>query len=309
MSDPQSKPERILVIKLSALGDFIQALGPMKAIRDHHPDAHITLLTTKAYMPLGRECGYFDAVWQDERPKAWQVRRTLKLRQQLKSGNFDRVYDLQTSDRSSSYFKLMGAKVKWSGIARGCSHPHANLNRDLMHTIDRQADQLEMAGIYKTPMPDLSWAEADLSRFDLDTHFALLVPGGAPHRPDKRWPAKYYAELAHALIERNIQPVMLGTAQEGDVLDEILDLCPEVKDLSGQTDFIEIASLARKAYVAIGNDTGPMHMISLAGCRSIALYSQASDPKLCGQRGPDVTILRENSLNDVTVQSVLDAIG
>jgi len=308
MPNSAHKQERVLVIKLSALGDFIQALGPMKAIREHHKDAHITLLTTKPYVPLGKECGFFDAVWEDERPKAWQVRRTLKLRQKLKSGNFGRVYDLQTSDRSSSYFKLMGSSVKWSGIARGCSHPHANPQRNFMHTIDRQAEQLEMAGIYKTPMPDLSWADADLSRFDLDTHFALLVPGGAPHRPDKRWPAKYYAELALALIERNIQPVMLGTAKEGDVLDEILDLCPDVKDLSGQTDFIEIATLARKAHVAIGNDTGPMHMISLAGCRSIALYSHASDPELCGQRGPNVTILREQSLNDLPVSKVLDAV-
>lgn len=308
MSNTQDKQERILVIKLSALGDFVQALGPMKAIRDHHPNAHITLLTTKPYAPLGKACGYFDAVWQDIRPKAWQVRRTLKLRQQLKSGNFDRVYDLQTSDRSSGYFKLMGSKVKWSGIARGCSHPHANPKRDFMHTIDRQAEQLEMAGIFKTPLPDLSWADADLSRFDLDTHFALLVPGGAPHRPDKRWPAQKYAELAHALLERNIQPVMLGTAKEGEVLDEILDRCPDVYDLSSQTDFLEIAALAKKAHVAIGNDTGPMHIISLAGCRSVVLYSKASDPELCGQRGPNVTIVRRDSLNDLDVESVIQAI-
>jgi ADP-heptose:LPS heptosyltransferase len=302
------KQERILVIKLSALGDFIQALGPMKAIRDHHPEAHITLLTTKPYMGLGKACGYFDAVWQDARPKAWQVRRTLKLRQQLKSGHFDRVYDLQTSDRSSGYFKLMGGEVKWSGIARGCSHPHANLNRDLMHTIERQAEQLEMAGIPSTPLADLSWCEADLSRFDLDSHFALLVPGGAPHRVDKRWPAIHYAKLAEGLLERNIQPVMLGTAQESDVLDEILDRCPQVYDLSSQTDFLEIAALAKRADIAIGNDTGPMHLIALAGCKSIVLYSKASDPKLCGQRGRDVTILREDRLEDLSVETVLERI-
>ncbi|NVK19566.1 MAG: glycosyltransferase family 9 protein [Methylocystaceae bacterium] len=308
MPNSPEKTERILVIKLSALGDFVQALGPMKAIRDHHRDAHITLLTTKPYVPLGKACGYFDAIWQDIKPKAWQVKRTLKLRQQLKSGNFDRVYDLQTSDRSSSYFKLMGGKVKWSGIARGCSHPHANLKRDFMHTLDRQAEQLEMAGIFKTPMPDLSWADADLSRFDLDSHFALLVPGGAPHRPDKRWPADKYAALAHGLLERNIQPVLLGTAKEGEVLDEIIDRCPDVYDLSSQTDFLEIIALAKKARVAIGNDTGPMHMISLAGCKSVVLYSKASDPELCGQRGPNVTIVRKDSLNDLDVDTVIQAI-
>lgn len=302
------KQERILVIKLSALGDFVQALGPMKAIRDHHPDAHITLLTTKPYMGLGKECGYFDAIWQDVRPKPWQVRRTLKLRDQLRSGQFSRVYDLQTSDRSSSYFKLMGAKVKWSGIARGCSHPHNNPNRNFMHTLDRQAEQLALAGIMQTPRPDLSWAQADIGRFDLDHNFALLVPGGAAHRPEKRWPAESYATLAHALLERNIQPVLLGTAQESDVLDRIIDLCPDVKDLSAQTDFIEIATLARHARFAVGNDTGPMHIISLAGCRSVVLYSQSSDPKLCGQRGREVTLLREASLTTLPIEIVLSEI-
>ncbi len=45
---------RILVIKLGALGDFVQALGPAAAIRRHHRDAEITLLTTAPYAELGR---------------------------------------------------------------------------------------------------------------------------------------------------------------------------------------------------------------------------------------------------------------
>ena len=60
--------EKILVIKLGALGDFIQALGPMAAIRKHHPDAHITILTTKPFENFAKDCGYFDEIWLDERP-------------------------------------------------------------------------------------------------------------------------------------------------------------------------------------------------------------------------------------------------
>ena len=47
-----SDNQNILIIKLGALGDFIQALGPMKSIRDHHPGTHITLLTTHHYEEL-----------------------------------------------------------------------------------------------------------------------------------------------------------------------------------------------------------------------------------------------------------------
>ncbi|HAQ33371.1 MAG TPA: ADP-heptose--LPS heptosyltransferase, partial [Rhodospirillaceae bacterium] len=50
---------RILVIKLGALGDFIQAMGPFRVIREFHREARITLLTTAPFAALARECGYF----------------------------------------------------------------------------------------------------------------------------------------------------------------------------------------------------------------------------------------------------------
>ncbi len=139
---------RILVIKLGALGDFVQAMGPAAAIRTHHADAEITLLTTQAFAELARAAPYFDRVWIDARPGLARAVAMLQLRRRLRDGHFERVYDLQTSDRSSFYFHLMGpgARPEWSGIARGASHPHANPARDLMHTLDRQAEQLRCAG-------------------------------------------------------------------------------------------------------------------------------------------------------------------
>ena len=68
MNDTQ-KEERILVIKLGALGDFVQALGPMKAIRKAHPDAEITLMTSDPFSTLGILSGYFDHVMIDVKPK------------------------------------------------------------------------------------------------------------------------------------------------------------------------------------------------------------------------------------------------
>jgi len=300
--------ERILIIKLGALGDFVQAMGPMAAIRNHHPNAEITLLTTKPYVSLGEACPYVDRVWADSRPKALQIGKWLELRSKLRGGRFNRVYDLQTSDRSGFYAKLLGKRVEWSGIAKGCSHPHANPRRDFMHTIERQAEQLRDAGIDQTPMPDLSWAEADLSRFALPGRFALLVPGGAPHRPAKRWPPENFGALANRLLDAEILPVILGAGAEAEIAGEITAVCPGVRSLVGETDFLEIAALARGAALAVGNDTGPMHMITLAGCSSVVLYSHESDPALCAQRGPKVTILRKPSLTEVTVEDVWKAL-
>ncbi len=116
---------RILVIKLGALGDFVQAMGPAAAIRAHHADARITLLTTAPYAELARAAPYFDEVLIDERPGFLDPVGLWRLRRRLRAGRFDRVYDLQTSDRSSFYHRLMG-RPAWSGIARGASLRHAN---------------------------------------------------------------------------------------------------------------------------------------------------------------------------------------
>ncbi len=50
---------RILVIRLGALGDFVQSFGPFAAIRAHHPDANVTLLTTAPFAELARQAPWF----------------------------------------------------------------------------------------------------------------------------------------------------------------------------------------------------------------------------------------------------------
>lgn len=307
--------DRILVIKLGALGDFIQAMGPAAAIRRHHPDARVTLLTTKPYVALAEATGFFDEVWQDTRPKLVQPGKWAALRGRLRGASFSRVYDLQTSDRSSFYFHLMkplpfqrGAPPMWSGIARGCSHPHANPARDDMHTVERQAEQLMMAGIAEVPLPNISALAADVSRFEVAPPYALLVPGGAPHRPAKRWPAANFAALATHLTGKGVAPVLIGGPDEAALAAEIANLAGGVRNLTGETSFADIAGLARDAAFAIGNDTGPMHIAAAARCPSVVLFSADSDPALCAPRGDHVTVLRENDLGNLAVRAVVAAL-
>jgi len=298
-------PHRILVIKLAALGDFVQALGPMAAIRKHHNTAHLVLLTSAPYVDFAKAANIFDEVWVDEfRPKAWQLGRIKALRKQLKSGNFDRVYDLQTSDRSGFYYKILGKGPEWSGIAKGCSHPHANPNRNLMHTLERQKEQLNMAGIDDVQAPDFSWAKSAVDRFDLPRPYALLVPGGAPHRPGKRWPEAGYTELANHMLGEGITPVLLGAGAELGILQVIKHEAPGTVNLGGKTDFIDIAALAQNAAVAVGNDTGPMHLIAAVNCPSVVLYSHDSNPDLCAQRGKAVKIIRKETLKTLAEPEV-----
>ena len=293
---------RILVIRLGAFGDFVLSFSPFAAIRAHHAGDAITLLTSTPFTDIARRAPWFDTVAVDPKPAWWAVPGVLRLTRQLRG--YDFVYDLQTSTRSARYHALAG-HPPWSGIAPFCSHPHANPRRDFMHTLERQREQLAMAGITAFPEPDLSWLAG--RAFDLPTPYALLVPGAAPHRPEKRWPTERYADLALTLRGRGVTPVVLGSAAEAPLAAAI----PAAIDLIGRTTLADIATLARGAAFAIGNDTGPMHLIAAVGCPCVVLFSDASDPALTAPRGPGgtwPTVLRVSDLADLPVGRVAAAL-
>ena len=308
--------KRVLVIKLAALGDFVQATGPMRRIRQAHPQARVTLLTTPPYAGLGAALGLFDAVDAGGRPRTlwgWAA-----LVRRLRAGRFDRVYDLQTSDRSSALRLAFWPRApQWSGVAHGASHPHSNPQRDLMHTLERQADQLREAGVWPdapvapgaAPPPDLSFmpADADLAaRLGVAAPYALLVPGASPGRPGKRWPAQGYAELARGLAAAGLAPAVVGGPAEAS-LGAALAAASGATDLTGRTSFAELAALGRGAALVVSNDTGPAHLLAAAGAPTLALFSGESDPALCAPRGAQVRVLRRERLSDLDAGVVLAA--
>lgn len=303
--------ERILVIRLGALGDFVLSLGPMAAIRRHHPKARITLLTTPPFAGLGRASPYCDEVWIDARAPWWKPWQGLALARRLRRGRFQRVYDLQTSGRTARYWRAMG-RPEWSGHAAGASHAHHDPDRDTLHTVERQKEQLRLAGIESVQAADLSWLEADVRRFGCKEPYVLFVPGGSAHRPKKRWPVDKFTALARTFVRLGIEPVLVGGTAEADVLAEISRHVPEGVNLCGKTSFEEIAVLARGALGAIGNDTGPMHLIAAAGAPSLVLFSSESDPDLCaprpGAQGGKVAVLRKPDLVALSVSEVQTAL-
>ncbi len=294
---------RILVVKLGALGDLVLAFGPFAAIRERHAGDHVVLLTTAPFAALARAAPWFDEVLLDSRPRWWDLAGLAVLRQQLQE--WDLVYDLQTSGRSSRYFRLAG-RPPWSGIAPGCSLPHRDAARDAQHTFERQRGQLGDAGITRFPEPNLGWLTRGGPRFA--EPYALLIPGAAPHRPAKRWPASRFGALARRLQRNGLRPVVVGTAGETSLGEAICASCPETLDLTGETSLLDLGGLAARARLAVGNDTGPMHLAAAVGCPSLVLFSRDSDPTLTAPRGRRVTVLREPELADLPVERVAAAL-
>lgn len=296
----------ILVIRHGALGDIAQTFAPLQAIRRHHAGARLVFMTSSPYAELMRRCPWVDEVWVDDRPRLTKPGAWIALRRRIRAARFERVYDLQLHSRTNWYFQMLlpGPRPEWVGIAWGCSHPHANPDRDRLHNEDRQAEQLARAGITAIEPPDLAWLDADLAHLDLPARFALLVPGTSAHRAVKRWPTENFAAVARFLADRGVAPVVIGGKGEGELAAIIRAGCPAAIDLTGRTGIAEIAALGRKAAIAIGNDTGPMHLVAETRAPTVMLMSRESDPDHCAPRGPGARWLRRDAIADLPVAEV-----
>jgi ADP-heptose:LPS heptosyltransferase len=115
-----------------------------------------------------------------------------------------------------------------------------------------------------------------------------------------------YAELARILYARGYDIVIIGGVQETPLAHAIQRVAPRARDLTGRTDFTKIAMLGARAALAIGNDTGPLHLAAAAGAPTLVLFSSASDPALTAPRGK-VSILQVERLTELPVAKVAQA--
>ncbi len=295
----------ILVIKLGALGDFVLALGAMQAIRRHHGEASLALLTTPSLQGLASKCDLFDRIWLDERRSPLAVWHWLPMLWKLRRAGFRRIYDLQWSTRTAWYFRALGRPGSdWVGVAPGASHYFDGATAQ-RHIVDRQRAMLEIANIPEVGPPSLDFLTADIGRYGISQRYALLVPGSSRRGLAKRWPAACYAELAGILKAEGLLPILICGPEECDLAAEISALCSAAMIID--TDLNEIAALARGASVAIANDTGPGHLIAAVGCPLVSLFSGRSDAIKMAPLGPSVQVLKRRDLAELPVAEVAAA--
>lgn len=308
-TNPPPEREKILVIKLGALGDIILAMEAFHAIRTSHPGAHITLLTREPFVKLTSHMPWFDGVVADANPKLWQIGVIVGFRRQLRAAGYTRVYDLQGNDRSGFYFKLMKPDPpEWCGTAKGCSHRRHDHRKDPVPATERLLRFLESVDVPRAGPPELGWLGGPVDGLPLPDRYVILIPGCAPQHPHKRWPAPHFAALARMLAEKGIGTVAVGTGVDAEVIAGIQKHAPSVVSLAGKTDIGQLAEVARRAAGAVGNDTGPIHIAAIVGVPTLSLMSGKSDPLRMIPRGPDVGFLQKEDLADLSPEEVMKSL-
>lgn len=310
-------PARILVIKLGSLGEFVLSLAAMKRIREAHPRTQITLLTTPRFAELARASRYFNHVEPSGDLQGFGAAGSLAG--WVRRSQFDRIYDLENSALTRKVFgALWPGRPQWSGEARGASLRATGRARAKMHVLERQADQLRTAGIWpdapttpgEAPPPDLSWIlrlapePRPVPGAAKPRPYALIAPGGVA-RAQEVWPLENYAELARRLYDLGLDILVVGSPDESAMARAIQRSAPRARDLTGGTDFAQVAVLGARAALAVGNNSGATHLMAAAGAPTIALFSRHADPDLSGPRGY-VAILKAQEMKDISVQQVAE---
>ena len=296
--------QKILVIKLGALGDFILTTGMMKAIRKAYPEAHITLLTGAAYQSLARKSGFFDDIEIDNRTHRLQdwIRICKKI---LADQKWDMIFDLQISSRT---------RKKYYPIARFITKNPINWALWCKGGFTVKSSPQKMPFWWgKTTFSNLKLSSCDNSLDfcygtyqgcqDLPEKYVLLIPGCSAAHPYKRWPAKFYAQVAKVLAEKGIYSLVIGTNDERKEIQEICEITPKALNFCNKSKLLDIPDLAHRASAVIGNDTGPMHMAELTDTPCFTLYCDRT--KQAALQRPNVTNFIGQNIQDISAEDVL----
>ena len=299
----------VLIIKLGALGDCVQAAGAVADIRAHHPGDRITMLTAPAYAPFWRRCPDVDAVITDPRAPRWRLDALWRLGGRLRAGAFKRVYDLQNSGRTAFYRRFLLPDAEWSGRARAATWRAPHPNRAGAATRpprQRLAAQLAGAGVsvHYTKQLAIQWLAEPvagiLAKVNVRHPYVVLLPGSSARGAHKRWP--HYPELAQRLMATGQTVVTVPGPGEAELCRAVggIMLGSEAEPL----DLGQLAGVLAEAAFVIGNDSGPSHMASALQRPGLALFGPSIDPALTGIESPVFKALQVPDLAALPVETV-----
>ncbi|WP_197527579.1 glycosyltransferase family 9 protein [Posidoniimonas polymericola] len=291
-------PQRILIVRLTAIGDVIHGLPSLCALRNAFPDAHISWVVEGAGAQLLEGHPALDEVIRA--PRRWYRSwgETRRLRKTLRQRRFDTAVDLQCLTKSALAAWLSGAPRRLGVAGRNGREFSRALNnvRTLVrarHVIDQYLGILTPLGInnpkveFRLPesAADAAFADRLLAEGGLESgRFLVMNPGAG--WTSKQWPPERYGELAARLRRSHGVPTVVAWAgdQERRLAQTIVDASGAAARLAPDTSLTQLAALERRATLFVGSDTGPMHLAVAVGTPAVSLHGP-SRASWCGAYG------------------------
>lgn len=291
-----NKTKKILILRLSAIGDVLHATPVARELKKMQPDAHITWMVSPPADRLLAENPYIDEllVW-DRRPldEAFAHKNLIaaylelkKAHALLKARHFDLVLDIQGLFLTGLLAKLSGAKRRigiherhegnpffMSEMAPNIESPHKVL-RYLSALMPLGFEQKDFTPGLTLNLPESlkGFAEKFWQEHGMDPQRPILMVTIRTTWPDKNWEPENFG-LALKDLPENVQIVFCGASSDETYIQEAQSHMNRASlSIAGQTSLLELAALLQSATLLLSCDTGPLHIADAIGCKTISLW-------------------------------------
>jgi heptosyltransferase-1 len=276
---------RILVVRLSAMGDVIHALPAVASLKHSFPHSHVTWVVRTTWAPLLENNPFVDRVIPFERT----MKGIASARRQLRETRFDLAIDFQGLMQSALVAaaarpdRIVGfhrSQVRERGAALFYS---TSVEARAPHVVDRNLELVAAAGasslLHTFSLPEGSpEGELPAGKFVLTSP---LAGWGS-----KQWPAEFYEKLAARL---DVPLVVNGPPSAAESLSKIRGAQVHLSGIPG------LIHATRRAQAVIGVDSGPLHLAAALSKPGVAIFGP-TDPVRNGPYGGTIRVLRSEGV-------------
>ena len=311
--------ERLLIVRLSAMGDVIHTLPAAQALREAYPDAMIGWLIEERWAELlcapgevrrGARTAQRPLVdwvhtvnlkgWRTSLFSASTIEQIARVWNDVRAANYEIAIDLQGAIRSALLARWSGARVVYGAREPRESAAALWYTRQTTargkHVIEQGLSVMESLVGKKLTIPAVEFprdagAEKRIEQKLREAgigKFAILNPGAGWGA--KQWPAERYGQVARALAKCGVQSVVNYGPGEED-LARAVETESEGAARAFQCSISELIALTRRAKLFIGGDTGPLHLAAALKVPVVAIFGP-TDPARNGPYGTRSIVLR-----------------
>ena len=296
---------RVLLVRLGALGDIVHAIPVAAALRRAFPAARLDWLVSARHREI------LDLVPIVDRLLAWESWSPASIGE-LRRSRYDVAIDLQGLVKSAALARISGAGRV---IGFATSYLRERLARpfytdaydpgchgiydpsETRHVVEINLGLLEPLGVARRRPPEFPIAEvhsdvAGRVRESTGDRYALLNPGAK--WPNKRWPPSRFGLVAAVLRERRGLPsVALWGEGERDLADQVVAHSSGAAIAAPPASIADLVALAREATVMVSGDTGPMHIAAAVATPVVGIFRPTRPSRNGPWSAEDVTVTRD----------------
>jgi lipopolysaccharide heptosyltransferase III len=285
-----SSVRRILVIRLRSIGDTVLTTPSLFALRRFLPQAQIDILLEEWVAPVLEGSDLIDRVITV--PREGQSARARAARE-LRAGRYDVVYNLHGGTTATFLTRATGAKHRVGFEHYQYSRLHNHIapsprhiwQRASLHSVEQQLALIGWTGVPVTDRPATRLALTEgaersinerlrIAGFEQDSALALIHPTAA--FDTKRWAVEKFARVAEELQTRGLRPIVVVNRDETQIAESLMAQSSARLIAMNDLSLPEVAALAARARLFIGNDSGIAHMAAAVGAPCVVIFGSSN---------------------------------